>query len=159
MTIADLTGQRIIPDSETTDIWAVSLTQWGSMGAHEDFLKSPASGPFFESLKVLTRGPPVINHYYLGPTDQFAETGVAEFEIGSMEQLYVVGIEGDKPSVVSVVGRCLEAPDKVCRVTFATDGFKPEKLGEIRSQSGKKADAYFTVDWRSFEKSSARLHL
>lgn len=129
------------------------------MGDHENFLKSPASGPFFESLKVLTRGPPVINHYYLGPTDRFAKIGVAVFEIGSMEQLEGVGLEGHcKPSGVSVVGRCLEAQDEVCRVTFEVEKGKPEKLGEGRSQRGETARIYFTVDWRSFGK-AARLHL
>ncbi|KAH6886154.1 hypothetical protein B0T10DRAFT_549973 [Thelonectria olida] len=63
--ICTLTG--IVLDTENRQTpFAISITLWENLDAHQAFLESPAAQPFFEAVTPLLVDKPTIEHYHLG---------------------------------------------------------------------------------------------
>jgi quinol monooxygenase YgiN len=63
--ICTITG--IVLDTENRQKpFAISMTLWENLEAHQAFLDSPAAQPFFEAVKPLLVDKPTIEHYHLG---------------------------------------------------------------------------------------------
>ena len=122
--ISVLTGTASKATSGQQDGFAVSLTQWESMDAHAAFLQGPTAGPFFETLKSLTSGPPTINHYYIGPlTPEAFRSRYAWFQKYSSADRHVQSQESEQrgvdPGVTTLVGDCFEIGSQRLSVSFS----------------------------------------
>ncbi|EMC95136.1 hypothetical protein BAUCODRAFT_149159 [Baudoinia panamericana UAMH 10762] len=61
------TGPKYASHSCHEDVHAaISITQWTSLQAHEDFLNGPSAKSFFDGLGRWMAGPPKVGHFELG---------------------------------------------------------------------------------------------
>jgi len=139
--------------------YAVSITQWESMEAHERFVKSASAGPFFEKQKPLTGGPPTISHYAPAfPPREASRSGVTRLEKfkTSQTQRDVAELRNTLQHISSpdyhAVGRCLEDPDQAILITFGGPSpvhVAPEQRGLLHTIET------FQVRW--YSKQTSRL--
>ncbi|KAK3115296.1 hypothetical protein LTR53_005519 [Teratosphaeriaceae sp. CCFEE 6253] len=54
------------PHCEVDDRTGISITQWSSLQAHEDFLNGLSADAFFKGLGDWMSGPPTVGHFMLG---------------------------------------------------------------------------------------------
>lgn len=124
--ISILTGKIITPGGSPRN-FAVSITQWENMDAHAAFLGSPAAKPFFETLEPLAKGPPIIEHYYLGTLpltalrSAFVHVAIYNSRDGSRQPRVLDSqVETQKSGKrIRVEGSCLEVEGQNAQILFS----------------------------------------
>lgn len=140
--------------------FAVSLTQWESMDAHAAFLASASAGPFFSRLQSLVKGPPSVEHYYLGQLEMFAmksryaciiksDSAAAQNRLAAYSRQ--VQRHGDSSAMT---GPCIEVPSTQALVLF---GDEPQF--EAIGGAEKAARSMYTVKWECRGTAQVTQHL
>lgn len=147
--ISILTG-KVIPPVKDKENFAVSLTQWETMEAHGAFLASDVAKPFFETLQLLTRGPPTIEHYNMAKLDasslrlryghfSILGGGNRQAQNGNLSQH--LETHGD---MVGFTGDCVEVDGQSVLVSLSNG----EDFGVLIShEPSKRLADTFRVEW------------
>ncbi|KAH7022043.1 hypothetical protein EDB80DRAFT_769097 [Ilyonectria destructans] len=139
-----------IPAKDGEQLFAVSLTQWDSIEAHEAFSNSPDAGPFFEKVQPLTTGPPTVEHYYLGTVDPSVYQSryglVLKFSVldGQIQTAAYQEHVSTQGKAAALMGNCVELQSQSASVLFG-DGQAFEAARGVWDSN--ELASFFTVRW------------
>ncbi|KAK7409172.1 hypothetical protein QQX98_008665 [Neonectria punicea] len=139
-----------IPKNDGKKPFAVSLTQWDSLEAHEAFGNSQDAGPFFDTLKPLATGPPTIEHYYLGHLEsaigQSRYSQILKFSVGggdAQEAVFKAHVTSHGKAA-ALQGHCVEVDGQTALVLFDDGrGFTPAP----KAWKSDDISSSFIVQW------------
>ena len=124
-----ITGPKLGgPDGHAEPHSAVSITQWTSLQAHQDFTSSSAAQTFFEGMAELTEGPPIVSHYDLGELRSFEHLPFIKVHIyASSEEKAQLVDHLTRGTSDSRAGVCMEDDGKMLMLLFSLTGESTRK--------------------------------